>query len=461
MDPNIPVQPAQNETQVTQPNLQQTVNISPSPRGKWKLISLIIIILVIVAGGAYFLIENKILLFQNQQKTIIQTSTKSNPTSNPISTADWKTYTNSQYGFSIKYPNSWTYHVALENTFMVFSGPSSNGNTSITLQVVDPGVISSPYPNIDEALSQLKNMHDDRADRSVKKSKIGSLLVAEVHTIFNPATMCPDCTGGLQEYYDLDFYSRNIAFAMLSKEGLENYQNLPLMYQMLSTFKFASGQVIAPTLPQETLNAIIIVPQHADQFKKNIIISGDCSFAFGLVTYQDKVSDSLMRIDSLTLPTRIPSKTVEDNKDNLLELSSFLDENTLTPYQGFMFDKIFSHGECTGDDLTYIKELPNISYPNTDKSRTVMVYTGGYTFSDVKIIVLARKGDNFVYLEKTLDSANLTADHSLCGFQNSGVEPLEPGDIKCYEKTLASDKSLEATSIEEAKSLVNLFSIKN
>jgi len=65
--------------------------------------------------------------------------------------------------------------------------------------------------------------------------------------------------------------------------------------------------------------------------------------------------------------------------------------------------------------------------------------------------VLARKGDNFVYLEKNSGFSNLTADHSLCGFQIVGVEPLEPGDIKCYEKTLAKRQELEATSIERGK----------
>jgi hypothetical protein len=444
MDPNIPVQPAQNETQVTQPNLQQTVNKSPSPRGKWKLISLIIIILVVVGGGAYFLIENKILLFQNQQKTIIQTSTKSSPTSAPISTADWKTYTNSQYGFSIKYPKSWTYDVSSGvNTIIDFSGPSSNSHTSIELHIVDPGFISAYYVNIDDAVNQLKNLHDVRASRSVKKSNIGLLSVAEVHSIYMH-----------DEFWDIDLYSRDIAFAMLSEEGMKNYQNLPLMYQMLSTFKFASGEVIVPvpTPSQETLNAITIVPQHADQFKKTIIINGDCTFTFGLVTYQDKVSDSLMMIDSLTLSDRIPAEPGEENKDGLLKISSFLDKNTSTTYQDFYLG--FAQGECTGDILYYLKELPNISYPNTDKSRTIMVFAdNGSALGAVKIIVLAKKGDNFIYLEKALDSSNLTADDNSCDFRGA--------ENNCYEKTLANDKSLEATSIEEAKKLIALFSIKN
>jgi len=105
MDPNIPIQPVQNEIPVTQSNLQQTVNKSPSPGSKWKLISLTIVLLAIVGLGLYyFLIKNKILLFQNQQKSITPTIAQLTSTPTPDPTSNWKTYTNAKYELSIKYP---------------------------------------------------------------------------------------------------------------------------------------------------------------------------------------------------------------------------------------------------------------------------------------------------------------------------------------------------------------------
>ncbi len=57
----------------------------------------------------------------------IQTPIAENPSAQTDETADWKTYTNDEYGFEIKYPNSWYFK-------------------EVEKGIVDGGIYFSPYP---------------------------------------------------------------------------------------------------------------------------------------------------------------------------------------------------------------------------------------------------------------------------------------------------------------------------
>lgn len=94
MDPNI----------LTQPNVRQVNEVSKQD-SKFKWISLIIVLLLLVGGGVYYLgaKQNK-LVVQNPQKIITPTIVRSTLTPTPDPTANWKTYTNTKYGFSVEYP---------------------------------------------------------------------------------------------------------------------------------------------------------------------------------------------------------------------------------------------------------------------------------------------------------------------------------------------------------------------
>lgn len=60
-------------------------------------IIVVILLLIVVAGAAYY--------FGTKNKTASVSPTPS-PTSIP--TTNWKTYTNSEFGFNVEYPKSWT-----------------------------------------------------------------------------------------------------------------------------------------------------------------------------------------------------------------------------------------------------------------------------------------------------------------------------------------------------------------
>jgi len=80
VDPNIPPKPIQNETPISQPNLQP-ISIISTPKNKWKLILFIIIPLFIVfGGGTYYLGIKQKDTFKNQTEKAVgetQSSQKS------------------------------------------------------------------------------------------------------------------------------------------------------------------------------------------------------------------------------------------------------------------------------------------------------------------------------------------------------------------------------------------------
>jgi len=101
MDPNIPTQPVQNETPVTQANLQQPINEIPSSGNKLKWILLIVVLLLFIFGGGTYYLRVK----QVKQITPTPAIVQSTPTPTPDPTANWKTYKNTLYGYEFKYPS--------------------------------------------------------------------------------------------------------------------------------------------------------------------------------------------------------------------------------------------------------------------------------------------------------------------------------------------------------------------
>lgn len=81
-------------TSQSNPTSKPKINLS-----KWLIAGVIVLVLLIVAGaGIYFLGKN------NAKKVVTQTPTQTTTlTTNP--TANWKTYSNSNYGFSFQYPS--------------------------------------------------------------------------------------------------------------------------------------------------------------------------------------------------------------------------------------------------------------------------------------------------------------------------------------------------------------------
>lgn len=67
----------------------------------WIIVSAVVLVLLAVAGGAAF--------FINQDSIIKNQNTQTIPDTINDSKANWKTYTNTRYNFSIEYPSNWSY----------------------------------------------------------------------------------------------------------------------------------------------------------------------------------------------------------------------------------------------------------------------------------------------------------------------------------------------------------------
>ena len=70
---------------------------------KWILIGIILILILSLSLGGYLLL-NKMGIKPSTSTVTLKTT---NPTSTPDPTANWKTYTNTKYNYSFKYPGDW------------------------------------------------------------------------------------------------------------------------------------------------------------------------------------------------------------------------------------------------------------------------------------------------------------------------------------------------------------------
>lgn len=126
--------------------MEETTNKSGVSAGMVTII--VIIVAIIFGGGAYAYVNNKatkekkdlnaqITQLQSQvaasETTATTTTTTPSSTTSATTTADvtasWKTYANTKYGFSFKYPDSWTSGAQSNNANNIYFGTSGGDST--------------------------------------------------------------------------------------------------------------------------------------------------------------------------------------------------------------------------------------------------------------------------------------------------------------------------------------------
>ena len=105
---NQPVPPVNNiqPTQAPLPN--------PSSHSKTFIIVFGIVLLVVLGIGIYVLSTSKNQAVIQQQTITSPTVTQPSPTPDP--TANWKTFTETNTGFTLKYPSNWSHFALPDNT---------------------------------------------------------------------------------------------------------------------------------------------------------------------------------------------------------------------------------------------------------------------------------------------------------------------------------------------------------
>lgn len=205
----------------------------------------------------------------------------------------------------------------------------------------------------------------------------------------------------------------------------------------------------SPTATSPRENEIKVSPINGTNFEKSVVEADNCGNPVGMVSYHDKVSDSYMKINSNSLPGNA------DSRKGLDDISAFLSGKKLGSFENIRSFEMAFRDYCGGHYTYFIKELSNIQYPNTDSVKTLMAYTGQDMYGNVEVMVLAKKGDELIYLSKYfLDQPLYTKHQQDCDNPQNG-EASE----KCYKEAIRTDAALESLARQETSKLISLFAI--
>lgn len=84
------------------------------PKNQKGLAPILIVILVVLIVGGYFVYSNY---------STNQTQPEPTETPNPDETAGWQTYINTEYKYSLKYPQGWTVEAKGDSDITTFPAP--------------------------------------------------------------------------------------------------------------------------------------------------------------------------------------------------------------------------------------------------------------------------------------------------------------------------------------------------
>jgi len=179
---------------------------------KWLLI---ILVIIIVLGGGYLVYAKYGKLASTTTSPSPATSIKASPSTSSSASvpADWKTYSNSTYDFSFKYPSSWEEAMMECDAYCPKLWPSGMDRKTNALD------ISAPSKNIDET----KNMLEETDGRTFQQ------ITIDGHKAYKSEIM-----HGVVDNVQQVIIEGNKGTLILSARG----EPLNLFDQILSTFQF-------------------------------------------------------------------------------------------------------------------------------------------------------------------------------------------------------------------------------
>jgi len=228
----------------------QTPSIAPKPKFNLWLVTTIVLAVALIAGGIVFAwqksvngkvkndLQGQINILQNQ----IQQLTKTTPTD---VTADWKTYTDTKYGFEIKYPNDWT----KETDYILYSyvgyGYVGFKKEDSTQEKITGGDgLFTPFYLININVSD-NSKGVSLKDFALQALQKGSVLKKDLTytQVAGQQAVSLEVAGGYLPGPDVvtiiackgRFYTLNYSGVVHSET---NYKFIDIYNQMLSTFKF-------------------------------------------------------------------------------------------------------------------------------------------------------------------------------------------------------------------------------
>lgn len=201
-------------------------------KGFAQILMLGLVVAVLVLGGAYYL--KKIQKPQPASSSYFPTPSikpSTSPSSKPESatsadTSKWKTYTNTEYGFSLKYPNGWTTREDLsyvKSDYIIWFNAPDKPNGAMLVSV---------YDNKDGKYS-IDTIHSDNSDKNISNHRI-PITIDGIEGKRDREV--PGLCG-----YDSVFVNKNAKIYEISLFcGDTNNKYLSIFDQSLSTFKFTN-----------------------------------------------------------------------------------------------------------------------------------------------------------------------------------------------------------------------------
>lgn len=215
----------ENEVQSNIPPAQPLSEVPVLPKKNWlKILLFILIGLVVIAGSVFVGIQiGKRQIPTQTAANSTDLSVTPSPTINP--TADWKTYTSSEFGFTFKYPNDWEVRdFGRVNT----SDLLNLGLAPIAVQEDVLGGILITTKDVNSKISEIKNS-PNKYSRVVSEKQITFLGYTTTEIIME------NTLANVESKYLV--FSKNQNTFDLSGGGTSD--NLTI-YQILSTFKFTN-----------------------------------------------------------------------------------------------------------------------------------------------------------------------------------------------------------------------------
>jgi hypothetical protein len=269
MDPQAPnVPPVQPEAPVL-PKIPQVKKSSPI-----TIIS--VAIFIILALGAIIF-----LYYQNQQLKNMLANYQSQPTASPTPTAtanptaNWKTYSDQKYGFSVKYPSMWE---TANPTDMknIYNEYKIKNYEIVLVDKSNPLIMNTTYPALQIAVP-FKNDAQLSLSSWVLKyleyNKIGYPSVSKIDPTLDFTELTIDHYEAIK-YGDSVFISKDggVYFIGFIFIGKSTYDRDAVFDQILSTFKFIGA---TPTPPELTAPGTGCLYQGKNYNNGSAVPSGD------------------------------------------------------------------------------------------------------------------------------------------------------------------------------------------
>lgn len=231
------------------------INIQPIPdpinnqRGNFSIILGVLVLVLVLVSGAYFLgIQNNKTVTQNettntQPTTIFQNNTLINPTDTQVTeenpqndrTSAWETYTNTQYGYTFKYPNN-----LFERNGAVYTklpGPDLRPDTNMLFNTYVYRKSDYQGPSINEPVGTKKEVADKTFGTITQKLTLNNHAAIKMREDVLPGSQTERVPGTVV-LVDLGESFLSIWISQTSEVELAKYQTT--FDQVISTFKFTN-----------------------------------------------------------------------------------------------------------------------------------------------------------------------------------------------------------------------------